>query len=537
MRWRWCASKSGRAWLVLSAAVLWRWADAAPATVQELQELQQEVLALKSELQAPIPLPSNLDLSKLLSATGGAAPTAEQEQHPEQQPQQQQPQQQQQQLPLQQQQAQVQASQQALPAELPQFLRGPVGRPAAAAEPPLVEAQAPPLSMAATGSQQAVASQMAQAPVAVSPAPAAAAPSPAAAAIPAAAGESVGTSTSQSAAVDPAASTCTCEQEQAGPQCKLTKVIVHEDHSGTGMALADVSAVYGGNEPMLTDPQRAMVTLARVSETPFMCLDDRITKPSMATPGGDLGEFVLALASYYQERDPSGSTGVPTQEAVNSMLLKYVTMLPPSRPIVFCTDERAVAHLEAVLPAENLDLQSPPRHAMEAGLLEKMVDVESQGDSHFRLMLKRPEWYQLDDYLVPMVIKAFYSMLWKQQQDPNFVLYRSPRLKLEVLPRPEPSSPQAFLEVSSGNICHESGLAPLITPRDGVRNVLVSHLDAVSHRREELAAFFARVANATPLKLDKGRLHERLDRHGLLALEATGSRIAAGLPFYTLEYL
>lgn len=320
-------------------------------------------------------------------------------------------------------------------------------------------------------------------------------------------------------------------------QCKLSKVIVHQDHAGTGLSLADISAVYGGNEPMLTSSQSAMAVLSRVSETSFMCLDDRVTTPSMATPGGDLGEFVLALASYYQERDPSGNTGAPTQEAVSAMLEKYVTQLPPSRPVVFCTDERAVAHLESVLPAENLDLLSPPRHAMEAGLLDKMTDVESQGDSHFRLMLKRPEWYQLDEYLVPMVVKAFYSMLWRQQQDPNFPLYHSPRLKLEVLPRPEASSPQAFLEVSSGNLCHESGLAPLITPRDGVRNVLVSHLDAVSHRREELAEFFARIANATPLKIDKARLHDRLDRHGLLALEATGSRIAAGLPFYTLEYL
>jgi hypothetical protein len=306
------------------------------------------------------------------------------------------------------------------------------------------------------------------------------------------------------------------------------------------LTLADVTAVYGGGTTAFSPDQKHMAVLTEVATTSFSCLDSRLSKPALMTPGGDLGEFVLALATYYQERDPTGSTGRPSQESVNAMLLKYLGMLPPSRPVVLCTDEAAIAHLEAVLPAENLDLSSPPMQAQQAGLLQKLTQPDSQGDSHFRLMLKQPQWYQLDEYLVPMVLKAFYTNLWRQEQDPHSPLHGSHKLKLEVLPRLEPTDAnqaQAFLEVMSSEACQKSGMAPMMVPRDANgRSVLISHLDAVSQRREELASFLARIANATPRKLDKERLHERLDRHGWLALETTGSRIAADLPFYTLSY-
>merc|ERR1719230_26427 len=170
-----------------------------------------------------------------------------------------------------------------------------------------------------------------------------------------------------------------------------------------------------------------MVSLGKVAETSFLCLDDRIAEPALFTPGGDLGEFILALASYLAERDPSGGTR-PTQEVVDALFQRYVESLPEGRPIVHCTDDRALQHLEAELPVENLDLRAPPEHVKSAGLLEKLTEVENQGDSHIRLLLKQPEWFQLDAALVPMVLKAFYSTLWKESANPG-----QPRLALRVL--------------------------------------------------------------------------------------------------------
>jgi len=313
--------------------------------------------------------------------------------------------------------------------------------------------------------------------------------------------------------------------------CSASKVTIHQDHAAkAGISLAGISAIWGSST--LSQEQRDKVVLGKVSETSFHCLDDRVTQPSIFTPGGDLGEFILALSSYLQERDPTGQMR-PSQEVVDELLLKYLETIPPSRPMIHCTDDRAITHLEAEMPLENLDLSAPPDHA-RASLLKMLEEAENHGDSHVRLLLKKPEWFQLNQYLVPMVIKSFYHLLWQQNTDVRSPLHKLPKLKLEVLVGQ--SDPMGFLEVSSGELCHHGGMAPMLTPRAPQRSVLISHLDAVSLRREEMAAFFARIANASPRKINKDQLHQRLDRHGWLALETTGSRIAAGLPFYTLTY-
>merc|ERR1719326_2741683 len=117
--------------------------------------------------------------------------------------------------------------------------------------------------------------------------------------------------------------------------------------------MASVSSIWGSST--LSREQREKVTLGKVSESSFMCLDDRVTKPSLFTPGGDLGEFILALSSYLQERDPTGRM-LPSQEVVDALLSKHLLTIPASRPMVHCTDDRAISHLEAEMPLENLDL-------------------------------------------------------------------------------------------------------------------------------------------------------------------------------------
>mmetsp|Transcript_126597 Transcript_126597/g.200745 ORF Transcript_126597/g.200745 Transcript_126597/m.200745 type:complete len:401 (+) Transcript_126597:81-1283(+) len=328
----------------------------------------------------------------------------------------------------------------------------------------------------------------------------------------------------------PQSTECKCI-DVADNTCSVSKVAVRQDHTAAaGISLADVSAIWGSDT--LSHEQRQKVVLAKVSETSFQCLDDRVAEASIYTPGGDLGEFILALSSYLQERDPTGNVR-PSQEVVNALLLKYLETIPTSRPLIHCTDDRAISHLEAEMPLENLDLRSPPDHAKES-LLKKLTEVENHGDSHIRMLLKKPEWFQLSEFLVPMAVTSFYTLLWQQSSDPRSPLNRAPKLKLEVLVGQ--ADPVGFLEVSSGELCHSGGVAPMLTARTPQRSILISHLDAVSLRREELATFFARIANASPRKINRDQLHQRLDRHGWLALETTGSRVAAGLPFYTLTY-
>lgn len=315
--------------------------------------------------------------------------------------------------------------------------------------------------------------------------------------------------------------------------CQVAKVSVRQEHVGRGtLALGDVTAAFGGGA--LNKAQKEAVKVAPIGTTSFMCMDDRVRESALSTPGGDIGEFISALAAYLQERsaEPAGEN-LPTQQEVDTLFTKYVESLPESRPFIHCTDDAAIRHLQDELPVEGLDLIAPSTHARELGLLDKLGEVDNQGDGHIRLMLKEPEWFQLNRLVVPMVLRVFYSKLWEQSLDTSSAWHNTQKLRLVVLEGQ--SDPQAFFEILSNGLCNNT-FAPALTPFTGGRAILISNMDAVSSRREELAKFFARVANAGSRKIDVDRMHKRLDRHGWLALETTGSRMATGLPFFTLAY-
>ncbi|OLP76520.1 hypothetical protein AK812_SmicGene43533, partial [Symbiodinium microadriaticum] len=141
--------------------------------------------------------------------------------------------------------------------------------------------------------------------------------------------------------------------------------------------------------------------------------------------------------------------------------------VPASRPIVFCTDERALKQIASELPTANLDLNAPSPHLQAAGLLEKLTEPKSQGDSHFRLLLEDPGRYELHPQLAPMVLRAFYRLLWLQNQDLG--QRASPKLRLRILSG-EPD-PQAFLDVScQGRACHDSLAA--VAPNAGTSSTV-----------------------------------------------------------------
>ncbi|CAJ1426904.1 unnamed protein product [Effrenium voratum] len=184
--------------------------------------------------------------------------------------------------------------------------------------------------------------------------------------------------------------------------------------------------------------------------------------------------------------------------------------VPSARPVTFYTDEKALHRVEALLPTASLDLEAPSEHQLEAGLLERLAEPESQGDRHFRYLLEQPSEYGLPGALAPMVLKAFYQQLWR----------RSPKLRLRVL-RGE-SDPQAFLDVS----CRGCVGTPALKPSKGP--ALVSQLSAPAPRRAELARLFARASRSTSRKVGEKQLLQRIEELGFLALEKTGSRMAAG---------
>jgi len=313
----------------------------------------------------------------------------------------------------------------------------------------------------------------------------------------------------------------------AAAQCFVEKVKVRQDHRGSGMALAEVSALFG--DGALTPAHE--VSLVKVQDVPLSCLDDRMQEGVVATPGGDLGEFILAIDSYNDMLPVAGGTAVRaiTQEMVDSYLQRYLKSLPSNRKFQACTDDSAVQHIQQQLQIEGLNIADPAA-SIRDDVFKLLSEPENVGDLHLKLLLRNPDWYHLDPHLTGHAIRAFYRVLWDQS---------SPlRGKLDLKVLTGDHNPAAFVEVSTSQKCDKAGMAPKLIPRSKGKSLFLSHLDAASMRRTELANFFAtKVGAMLPEKVNADQLQHRLDRHGWQALEVTGSRVAKGLPFYSLAYV
>lgn len=98
----------------------------------------------------------------------------------------------------------------------------------------------------------------------------------------------------------------------------------------------------------------------------------------------------------------------------------------------------------------------------------------------------------------------------------------------------------AFLEITVNDECITEQVAPLIFPKqnpDDTMSLLVNHIDAVYIRRQQVANFFAEKIDDENDKVDSRTMLKRLNHHGLLFLDMTGSYLSKNLPFYTADFV
>jgi hypothetical protein len=298
-------------------------------------------------------------------------------------------------------------------------------------------------------------------------------------------------------------------------KCNPTKIKLTQQQEGTGSSYKDVSQKLSNDQNY---------TYARVTHSSFRCLDGRITDKMLGTPGGDAGEFVLGLLSY---KDLAGID--LTQDLVSEYLTDYLLCMDMSN-FYMCTDNSAIEHLKSELVLDSLDIYNPDPSTIPE-LLDALIEPNNVGDRHLKLMLEYPDLYSIDKSIVEYFITAFYTMLWSSDNPLHETLY------LEVLEGPHKET--AFLEVRVNEDCIVEKVAPLISPEDNstdTMSLLINDIDAASIRRYQIAQFFAeRINNEYNVTTDK--MKGRLDHHGLLFLDITGSYISKGLPFYTATFV
>ena len=185
---------------------------------------------------------------------------------------------------------------------------------------------------------------------------------------------------------------------------------------------------------MFEDPQ--VFDFEKITMQPFMCLDGRAKTENMYTPGGDAGEFILALIVYEDLTDQTLS-----QEKVEEYLNAYLECMTPNS-FIMCQDEHAVDHLEKELDVEGLDLHNPHSDQHES-IIDSLKSHENQGDQHLSLLLQHPDLYSIEPTIVKHFIEAFYNILW-DHSNPNH-----DRLTLRILEGHHKEN--AFLEIKTAS--------------------------------------------------------------------------------------
>jgi hypothetical protein len=266
-------------------------------------------------------------------------------------------------------------------------------------------------------------------------------------------------------------------------------------------------------------------------------VDGRMEGDVLATPAGEMGEFILAVDKYFQAMDKKDADDA----AIRKYLEEYLKFTAP-RKFPLHTTARALETLEKELSEPELDLLEP-RDAVRAQLLGKecpdgdkdtcgLMNPANVGVAHLKLMLEFSNTYHVSKEVVRGCIRAFYSLLW----DGDDAL--SKQLNFTVLDTKHTEGAWVNVRVSKG--CREEMKVPLITPRKDTSSgdvkssssIFLSHPDAASVRRRQLADWFAQQDPKHHVQADA--LFAQLERAGMAALSETARHLARGMPIYTV---
>jgi len=208
---------------------------------------------------------------------------------------------------------------------------------------------------------------------------------------------------------------------------------------------------------------------AYVAKSSFVCSDGRWNQPALYTPGGDLGEFILAVSSYEKMTQTK-----MTFAQVRDLMQKFITK---SQRTAFgmCSSQSGADTAERIAGNFSAD-------GIESAAGSLLSDV---ADPFLKQLLTSPDKYKTSLTTTKNCIKAFYAIKF------NATGAAAQKAKLYTLTGS--SDPKAVVNVKTAKRCTASGLGPLLkaAPQgaEGIQVVYNSE-DAVKVYRNELANFF-----------------------------------------------
>lgn len=126
------------------------------------------------------------------------------------------------------------------------------------------------------------------------------------------------------------------EEEKSKQRCNPSLLKIFKDKTGNGLEYSQTRDFMG----KIKDYK-----WTKVSKSSFSCVDGRVTHGALSTPGGDAGEFLLALHTY---QNYFGTKMKLDDEAVDRIFRRYLNSMK-QKSFTMCTDDMAVEHIEKEL--------------------------------------------------------------------------------------------------------------------------------------------------------------------------------------------
>ena len=231
----------------------------------------------------------------------------------------------------------------------------------------------------------------------------------------------------------------------------------------------------------------------------FSDFDGRARYALMGTPGGDLGEFFLAMDTI--EKVMPQSSGKLSFEEILLHLEDYLAMMPydGKQYFFFQSDDEAMRNWE--VDAEVSSAAIPASPAEKSRLLETISNPKNIGSRYFKLLALRPELFKTNIALVSNVLRAFFTVYFDTRHPSR------PRLLFAIMEGKHDESGIVIVDRSRNYPCND--LTPLIVPNNGQKSMLVYHRAAAEIHRASMSEWLSgRISN---LDTDTERIYIQLN--------------------------
>jgi rhodanese-related sulfurtransferase len=262
------------------------------------------------------------------------------------------------------------------------------------------------------------------------------------------------------------------------------------------------------------------------------CVDGRDDHGVIGTPGGDAGEFALALAAFEactNQRLERAQIKALAQAYVDTFGRFYfhndtntVNALSPH----LRADARLTQTLEPLRePMQWRTFMKSPPEGVRAPLLEYYTSPEAVGCGHLKLMMKFPERYGVRSGLIADVLHSMWLTRWEGAPEFEYVILGGTHQEAAVVNVTVDQNLWAFSRI------------PLLSPSVDGQQMFVNHPQVASYLRDHVCEFLLRVENLLPVVPSSRQalaacVHEMGDIH----LRATLSVLAKGLPLFEVRF-